>query len=148
MQLQAIFNKYPRPDKTNRTAELAALILARSVTVKPVEATDAEQAADAVVYPKAYMIAPHIATYAATLLVNRAEQLHKLAEHDCNYGLDERQEARRDKIQAEVVEIAAAFGFDAETGGDPRGCVVKLHDPKNPRDGDGDGWGGGWGVYR
>lgn len=146
MNLQEILNKYPRPDKTNRTAELAALILARSVTVEPVEAYDAAVAADSVVHPKPDMIAPHIAAYAATLLVNRAEQLHKLAEDDCNYGLDERQETRREKIQAEVIQIANAFGFDAETSGDPRGCVVKLIDTRNPRDGD--GWGGGFGVYR
>lgn len=146
MNLQEILNKYPRPDKSNRTAELAALILARSVKVEAVSPDLSVTELDGLVHPIPDMIPPHIATYAATLLVNRAEQLHKLAEHDCNVGLDERQEKRRDKLQAEVVEIAAAFGFDAETGGDPRGCVVKLHDPKNPRDGD--GWGGGWGVYR
>lgn len=146
MELQDILNKYPRPSKPTRTAELAALIMARSIKIEPVEMSDAGNSADGVVYPKPETMHPNIAAYVATLLVNRAEQLHKLAEHDCNYGLDDRQEKRRDKLQAEVAEIAKAFGFDVETSGDPRGCVVKLIDPTGKDTGD--NWGGGWGVYR
>jgi hypothetical protein len=56
------------------------------------------------------------------------------------------QERRKEKIRAQIAEIAKAVGFDVETSGDPRGCVVKLLDPSDKESGD--NWGGGWGVYR
>ena len=146
MHYSQLLEKFPRPDKSNRTAELAAMILHKSVKVEPVEAIDTEHAADAVVYPEFGSMAPHFAAYVATLLVDRAERLHKLAEADCNYGLSEAQERAQAKLQAEVCEIAEAVGFRAETGGDPRGAVVRLFDPADERAGD--GWGGGYAVYR
>lgn len=146
MQMSELFQKYPRPDKLPRVAELAALILSRSVKVEPVEAMDAENAADGTVFPKAETMAPAHAAYVADMLVKRAERLHKLAEADCNVGLSDAQERTVEKIEGEVVEIAEAVGFKAKTGGDPRGAVVVLFDPQDERAGD--GWGGGWPVYR
>lgn len=146
MELQDILNKYPRSflGAQNRTAELAALIVSRSALSSSVENFNSDRTPVKVKLPD--MIAPHIAVHIATLMVSRAEQLHKLAEHDCNVGLDERQERRRDKLRAEVIEIAKFCGFDVETSGDPRGCVVKLIDPTGKDTGD--NMGGGWGVYR
>ncbi|USM11448.1 hypothetical protein vBCbaSRXM_3 [Citromicrobium phage vB_CbaS-RXM] len=138
--------KYPRPDKSNRTAELAALILKQMTHIEPVDGLTVEQSADEVVFPVADTIPPHIAAHVAVLLVSRAERLHKLAEADCNYGLTEAQERTVEKLEGEVAEIAEAVGFRAECGGDPRGAVVKLYDPKDERAGD--GFGGGFPVYR
>lgn len=74
------------------------------------------------------------------------ETLQALAVIDCNRGLTPAQEHNVERNAAKAKEIAEALGFRAETGGDPRGCVLKLFDPKDERLGD--GWGGGWGVYR
>lgn len=146
MQLSDLFEKYPRPDKLPRVAELAALILSRSVAVEPMSAEDAANYADGFAKACFVSMSPGHAAYVADLLVKRAEQLHKLAEHDCNFGLSEAQEKRKERLQEQVREIAEAVGFRVETGGDPRGAVVRLFDPKDERSGD--GWGGGWPVYR
>jgi hypothetical protein len=141
-----IFEKYSRPEKVARVAEIAAVILAKSIKIEPVEMIDSEHAADGTVYPKADTMHPLKAAAVAELLCKRAQSLHKLAEHDCNYGLSEAQERRAEKLKGEVVEIAKAVGFEVKTGGDPRGAVVVLHDPDDERSGD--GWGGGWPVYK
>lgn len=146
MRLSDFLDKYPRPKTSNRTAELAAIIMHKSVKVCPMSAEDAAQYADGCAVPQFGSIAPHYAAYIVTLLVTRAEALHKLAEHDCNYGLTPPQEKRQERLRAEVAEIAEAVGFRAETGGDPRGAVVRLYDPQDERAGD--GWGGGYAVYR
>ena len=146
MELQDILNKYPRSHTgaQNRTAELAALIVSRSAMNSCPENWDSERTPVHIKLPD--MLSPHIAAHIAVLLVNRAEQLHKLAEHDCNFGMTTAQEKRADKLKAEVAEIAKFCGFDAETSGDPRGAVVKLIDPTGQDTGD--NFGGGWGVYR
>ena len=61
-----------------------------------------------------------------TALVAAARRLAKLAEHDCNYGLSERQRALRDATEAKVEAIAVEYGLTADISGDPRGYVVKL----------------------
>ena len=80
----------------------------------------------------------------ATLRRN-AKALHRLAEHDCNYGLSPRQETRRDNLAAQVKAIAWVYRLEATCSGDPRGAVVKLAGPAIPNAGD--GMGGTWAVY-
>jgi len=56
-----------------------------------------------------------------------AEQLHRLDEYDCNYGLTLKQEKRREKLEAEAEEIAkSVFGLHAYHQGDPRGASLYL----------------------
>lgn len=74
-----------------------------------------------------------------------AKQLGTLAVNACNYGLSDRQETRQRNLTKQAEAIAESYGFRADTGGDPRGYVVKLFDPQDERQGD--GWGGGWPVY-
>jgi hypothetical protein len=135
-----------RKDDAPRVAELAAMILARSATVSPIAIT-IEIESEGTIFPKPeFSLKPYQAAAIAEVLIQRATAIHKLAEHDSNYGLNASQEKRRDKLAAECVKIGELLGFKVETGGDPRGCVVKLIDPQDERAGD--NWGGGWGVYR
>lgn len=112
-----------RRKEAPRTAFIAALIMDRA----PFE------------------LAPHIAAKFAAALVHFAEGLHGLAEKDCNVGLSERDEARREKLATSFTGIAGALGFKAETTGDPRGAVARLINPDKPSEGD--GFGEGWAVY-
>lgn len=139
------FEKFGRPEKIDREAELAALLVGRHFTRQPAIMQDSTAPRGLAIAPREPM-RPHIAAAIAKHLVNRAVRLHKLAEHDCNFGLDERQEAQVEKLKAEIEEIAEFAGFNVQTGGDPRGAVVVLYDPEDERAGD--GFGGGWPVYR
>jgi hypothetical protein len=87
-----------------------------------------------------YLVARH-----ATTLRRYSRSLQSLAIADCNVGLTDRQETRRDNLQRSVAELAALYDLRAETSGDPRGAVVKLFDPADETKGD--GFGGGWPVY-
>ena len=68
-------------------------------------------------------------------------QLHRLAEHECNYCLTPRQEKRRERLEAKAREIAKGWRVPIEFQGDPRGrpIILDLGGPSNS-------WGGGWGV--
>ena len=49
-----------------------------------------------------------------------------------------------DSRRGSFARLAKALGFEARTGGDPRGACAYLIDPANRK---GDGWGEGWAVY-
>jgi len=126
-------------DSETREAFIAALIMERCTTIVP-DYQAGEGVANVIPALK-----PHIAALAAKELTTIAQALDRLAVQDCNHGLLEHQEKRREALTEKFGKLAHALGFDAETGGDPRGCVAKLHDPDDK--GSGDNWGGGWGVY-
>lgn len=73
-----------------------------------------------------------------------ARSLDALAVADCNVGLTDRQEARRERLAEQVAEIASRYSLRAHTSGDPRGAVVRLFSADET---EGDGFGGGWPVY-
>lgn len=128
-----------------RVAELSALFVQRSLQVEEVDELAFEQMAN----PTAgieFKLTPALAARLAEKLVQCGENLHALAVIDCNRGLTPAQEHNRERNAETAREIGEALGFRVETDGDPRGCVLKLYDPKDERAGD--GWGGGWGVYR
>lgn len=58
-----------------------------------------------------------------------AAALHRLAEKDCNFGLDERDQSRENVCQARTSGRLAAYGIQTVFEGDPRGAVVKLKLP-------------------
>jgi hypothetical protein len=118
----------------NRVAFIAALIMERC------KAHPSRSDADSIKTPTASMAEAFAVEFARL-----ARRIKALAEHDCNYGLNERQERASENLQKRFGEIAKALGFEARTGGDPRGACAYLIDPDNPRDGD--GWGNGWAVY-
>lgn len=55
-------------------------------------------------------------------------QVRRLNEHDCNYGLSPRQEARRLTLENQYKILAESFGLFTEVQRDPRGGALKLHD--------------------
>lgn len=83
----------------------------------------------------------------AELLMRYSVTLHRLAEELCNgYQTwdgkwDEKRTAQAEKKQARIeqraAEVAAAIGGKVITGGDPRGCVLKIIFP--------DGYTNDWG---
>lgn len=120
--------------KDNRTAFIAALLMERSRIDCEAGSGEAH-------------LAPHLAMAFAVELVRLSEALQSLAVADCNYGLNEGQEKRRDNLAGRLTALANALGFEVKTSGDPRGAVVRLLDPfKRDR---GDSFAGeGWAVYR
>jgi hypothetical protein len=117
--------------KESRTAFLAALLMSRS------RIPGGE--------PGGELMSPHMAQSFAVELVRLGMAIKALCEADCNYGLNERQESRQTNLEKRFGAIASALGFEARTGGDPRGACAYLIDPDDRR---GDGWGEGWAVYR
>lgn len=83
-----------------------------------------------------------IAAIDAALLTRIGRQLHSLAVADCNCGLTDRQQKRREKLSAQAKGIASWYDLRAECHGDPRGCVLKLHGPAMVAN----GWNDGFGV--
>lgn len=55
-----------------------------------------------------------------------AGSLKRLAEHDCNFGCTEAQEARRERLDAKAAAIAGELGCGYEPMHDVRGYAVKL----------------------
>lgn len=74
-------------------------------------------------------------------LARISAQLHRLAEHDCNYGLTPRQQKRRERLEADARAIAKGWRVPIEFQGDPRGRPISLDlgGPSNS-------WGGGWRI--
>jgi hypothetical protein len=118
----------------NRTAFLAALIMERC------KAHPSRSDADSIQTPN-----PSMAEAFAVEFARLARSIKALAEADCNYGLSPLQETRSANLQRRFGELANALGFNARTGGDPRGACAYLINPDDPKEGD--GWGDGWAVY-
>ena|ERR1051326_3871695 len=85
---------------------------------------------------------PHLVALDAAKLWGMGRQIAALAVAQCNYGLTDRQEKRREKLSELCKTIAGWYGLTAETFGDPRGYVVRLHGRNIPKN----GWGDGFGV--
>jgi len=90
--------------------------------------------------------APGHICHMVNALQKLAGGIHRLAVQDCNHGLNPAQAKRMDNLKAHFHDLANACGFNARTGGDPRGACAFLEDPEN--EGAGDGWGSGWAVYK
>jgi hypothetical protein len=83
----------------------------------------------------------------AELLMRYSATLHRLAEELCNGyqdykgNWDEKRTAKAEKkqerLEARAAEVAAEIGGQVITGGDPRGCVLKIVFP--------DGYTNDWG---
>mgnify|MGYP001572816579 CR=1 FL=1 len=74
-------------------------------------------------------------------VIRAAHSLHSLAEVECNTGLSPRQEKRKEKLQALILELLPTAKFS----GDPRGYCVKI----GLKSGRYNTWGGkecGWGI--
>lgn len=84
----------------------------------------------------------HLTALDAARLIKLAKSKAALAVAACNYQLSPRQESRAANIGEEIRLIASWYGFTAETSGDPRGYVVRLHGPDVIKT----GWGDGFGV--
>lgn len=112
--------------KESRTAFLAALLMDR---VRNEEGS----------------LRPHIAAIYAAEFVRLATSIHHLCEAACNYELSALQEKRLENLQNRFQRLAEALGFEARTGGDPRGACAYLIDPDDRR---GDSFAGeGFAVY-
>lgn len=86
----------------------------------------------------------HVAAIYAAEFVRLASAIHGLCVADCNTGLSPAQETRLANLQKRFTRLAEALGFEARTGGDPRGACAYLIDPDDRR---GDGFGEGFAVY-
>jgi hypothetical protein len=111
--------------KDNREAFIAALIMDRTGAVTT-------------------EMTPRIAAAFAGEFVRLARLIKAEAEAACSYERNARQEAADARNQARFQDLAAKLGFEARTGGDPRGACAYLIDPDDRK---GDGWGEGWAVY-
>lgn len=129
-----LFKLLDESSDENRTAFIAALIMDRC-----------KHAPDhALIRVPSYT--PHHAERIARTLVRLAGVIKRYAEKACSEELTERDEKAIANNSAKFEAIAALIGFEAHTGGDPRGPCAYLVDPANPKDGD--GWGHGFAVYR
>lgn len=117
----AILIETQQGDTENRTAFLAALIMDRCGTMNP-----------------------RMAEAFATEFVRLAKRIKRHAENECNREVTESEERRDATDQTRFGRLATALGFEARTGGDPRGACAYLIDPQDRR---GDGWGEGFAVY-
>lgn len=118
----------------NRVAFIAALIMERC-----------KREGDEMADTGGARFNPYQAQRLAACLAYHADIIKRLCEAECNGELQPHQERRLAKHQADFTEIAEFMGFEARTGGDPRGACAYLINPENRREGD--GWGEGWAVY-
>ena len=86
----------------------------------------------------------HVAAIYAAEFVRLATAIHSLCEAACNYELSQGQETRLENLEKRFHRLAEALGFEARTGGDPRGACAYLIDPDDRK---GDGFGEGFAVY-
>lgn len=119
-------------DEENRTAFLAILIRERGKVADDQGEVSAPGASHA--------------CRIADRLVSLAGLIKGLSEEACNRELTAGQEATLERREKTFADIARLIGFEARTGGDPRGACAYLIDPSDPQAGD--GWGSGWAVYR
>lgn len=63
----------------------------------------------------------------ARRLQSLARSLHRLAEHECDYGLTPRQEKRQERLEAEAGECAGFLGLKAYIQRDPRGPAIYVY---------------------
>lgn len=125
-------NKNKRAE--SRTAFIAALIVERTARI-------IDKGSEGVAL---FTMQPHHAEAYAAEFVRLATAIKREAEAACSYERTPSQEARDEKNQARFRALAEALGFEASTGGDPRGPCARLIDPSQRQ---GDGWGEGWAVY-
>lgn len=59
-----------------------------------------------------------------------SRSLHRLSECSCNYGLTDRQEKRKERLEKKAVELGKELGFKVYFQGDPRGCALYLVPPE------------------
>lgn len=124
--------------RESRVAFIAALILDRCRKLVPEynrEDGDATTAA----------LTPFQAEAYAVEFVRLAGLIKAEAEAACSYERNAAQIAAGERHEARFQALAEALGFEARTGGDPRGACAYLIDPDERK---GDGWGDGWAVYR
>ncbi len=62
-------------------------------------------------------------------LILAGRKLHRLAEQDCNRGLNEAEEAQVAAIRVRMNEILKPYDIEPIFSGDPRGCTFKLKMP-------------------
>lgn len=118
--------------KESRVAFIAALLMAKSRAAGEVGLLIGS-------------LTPHQAMIYAVELVRLATSIHHLCEAACNYQLSQMQETRLENLRNRFQRLADALGFDARTGGDPRGACAYLIDPDDRR---GDSFAGeGFAVY-
>lgn len=89
-------------------------------------------------------LSSHVAEAYAAELIRLAGIIHREAEAACSVERTPTQIARGERAETRFAAIAEALGFEARTGGDPRGACAYLIDPDNRK---GDGWGEGWAIY-
>lgn len=131
---QTVLAKRGSRSKENRTAFITALLMDRC-RVQP-------DAPDTAPHP----MPPAYAVAFALEFVRLAALIHAEAVAACNGERSAAQEAADARNKARFKELAEALGFEARTGGDPRGACAYLIDPDDRRGGD--GWAEGWAVYR
>lgn len=83
----------------------------------------------------------HFAAVDAALLAKIGRRLSAIAVADCNYGNTPRREREYERLTQNAKMIAAWYGLTAESGGDPRGFVLRLFGDGIPRNSLGDGYG-------
>jgi hypothetical protein len=83
----------------------------------------------------------YFAAVDAALLTKIGRRLSAIAIADCNYGNTPRREREYEKLTERAKTIAAWYGLTAESGGDPRGYVLRIVGDGIPRNSMGDGYG-------
>lgn len=121
--------------KESRIAFIAALLMDRTRNAQSRSAIAAGDESE---------LSPFMAEQFAVELVRLAGRIHRHAENECNREVSETEAKTDEANQARFHALAAALGFEARTGGDPRGACAYLIDPDDRK---GDGWGEGWAVY-
>lgn len=82
----------------------------------------------------------------AMSLMKRARICNRLAIKQCNVGLTEAEQARDERNDDAIVDLANLLGIGLSIQGDPRGCTVKVRTPKTGRSNTLGGAEVGWGV--
>lgn len=83
----------------------------------------------------------YLAAIDAAVLQKIGRALSVLAVKECNMGLSEADEKRREKLATQAATVAAWYGLTVAAHGDPRGYVLRLHGEGVERNGMGDGFG-------
>lgn len=62
-------------------------------------------------------------------LVTIEHSLQALNINDCNYGLSQRQETRRENLENKAIKLIEELGFKGDTQRDPRGWSILVYLP-------------------